>query len=58
MSDQTFTLIAVACIIILPLLVVTAAAIIVEWNVRAYERGFDDAWAAALRGQREGRTLV
>ena len=58
MSDYAFTVIAGFAIIILPLLVVTALAIVSEMRDRAYRRGFDDAWTAAIRGQRDGRTLV
>lgn len=58
MSDQTFGIIAAFCIFVLPVIIISAVAIVFEIRDRAYLRGYEEAWDSAVIAQRQGRTLV
>lgn len=57
-SDQTFGMIAIFAVVVLPFLVLSVVGIILEIRDRAYARGFDEAYTWARRAHAEGRQIV
>lgn len=57
-SDQTFGLIAIFTVVVLPFFVLGVVGLILEVRDRAYERGFQEAYDWALSVQEQNHRIA
>lgn len=58
LTSQQFALLAVFAVFVLPIIVMGIVGLILEVRDRAYDRGFNEAYAWAVQAQKEGHRII